>query len=108
MTPLLFLIPLCIMFAGESNCDYSFEHITDRDTFEDTYTMYEGKHNPANVGAFLVTSEKTVFFSHSDIRTILHEIGHIKCRLASNTFDDMTFCDQRLDMYDIAGKSRND
>ena len=106
MTPLFFLIPLCIMFGGEQNCDYSFEVIDDRQVFEDRYVMYHGKHNPANVGAFLVTSEKTVFFSHSDIRTILHEIGHIKCRLASNTFDDMTFCDQRVDMYDIAGKSR--
>jgi len=93
------------MFGGEQNCEYSFEVIDDRQAFEDRYVMYQGNHNPASVGAFLVTSEKSIFFYHTDITTILHEIEHIKCRLASNTYDDMVFCDTRADMEDQARKS---
>jgi len=105
MTPLLFLIPLCIMYGGDNNCDYSFEHITDREAFEDRYTMYEGKYNPSNVGAFLVYSEKTIFFYDTDAGTVLHEINHIKCILSNVTYDEQTFCHVKLDMKDVVEKS---
>ena len=104
MTPLFFIFStLCVFYGGEDNCDYQYVYVHDRQLFEETYIMYEGTLNPSNVGDFTVRSEGKVFLSVGDIS---HEVEHILCKLKYSNLEQVDYCDKRLDMYDVAGKSR--
>jgi hypothetical protein len=81
MINLILLAPLCIIFAGESNCEWEWEQIFDEDVFKDEFI---DEHNSWAVGtvAFTDYKKRTVFFS-SDFEDWYaeHEINHIKCFL---------------------------
>lgn len=106
-TTFFLFLPLCIILSTGENCDYQWTQIQDRELFEQTYEMYNGNLDPARVGAFIVQSEKKIFYYQIDTRTILHEIEHAKCHLENKNLTDREYCHVRLDMADVIEKSSN-
>ncbi len=97
---------LCFTYGGEQNCDYTWEVIDPRETFEATYVMYasESKNfitDTSKVGGFLVNSEKKVIVTKvNTVETIVHEIKHIKCYLDFEIHQELTIrnnCNDRVD-----------
>ncbi len=108
---LLFLIftPLCVIFAGEENCDFDWTQVKDRAYFEELYVFYEGPGDPSSVGAFTVVTEnrKRVYFYDTDIETTRHEIDHIHCFLSRDTIAEIEQCNAIIDILDRIKKSFN-
>lgn len=99
---------LCFTHGGEQNCDYTWEVIESRGVFEETYVMYaKGSPNfiddTSTVGGFLVTSEQTkkvIVTKVNTVKTIIHEIEHIKCHLDFEIHQELTIRNNCNDIVD--------
>ena len=114
-TSFLFIFStLCIIFQGETDCNYSWVQVHDRHTFEGYYSYWKSQDSQTPprdihaVGAFTVITEDReprVYFHDTSMTVLLHEIDHLNCYAQYKqdpTFDHLA-CHFKLD-EDIWGE----